>query len=264
MDIHNKVAIITGGASGLGAATVRNLASSGARIAILDRNDVEGKKIASEVNGIFFDVDVSSEAQVRDAIEASKAQLGEPRILVNSAGIARGAEVLDDDGKPNRLQDFVDLVNVNLVGTYNCTRLFAAAAAQSAPMETGERGVVINVASIAGLDSPSNQSAYAASKAGVAGMTLACARSLAPWGIRVVTIAPGAFDTPILVGHAVSREDIAAAAKHWIPFPSRMGDPREFAELVAAICKISYINGEVIRIDGAGRAAAPRAPLRGN
>lgn len=255
------LAIVTGGASGLGAATARKLASAGGRVAIFDRNQDAGESVAAEIGGLFFDVDVSSEDQVREAIDASIDRHGDPRILVNAAGIVRDAELLDEAMNPSSLQHFVDVINTNLVGTYNCMRLFAAVAARSAPLETGERGVIVNVASVAALDAPSSLTAYTASKSGVAGITLGTARSLAPWGIRVVAIAPGQFDTPILSMNGETHDQLDSQAKAWVPFPRRMGDPTEFADLVEAVCRITYINGEVIRIDGAGRAAFPRPTM---
>ncbi|BBD98424.1 KR domain-containing protein [Sphingobium amiense] len=264
MDIRGQLAIISGGASGLGAATARAIAMAGGRVAILDRDPAAGRQVADATGGLFFDVDVASEAQVADAIAASADRHGPPRILVNAAGIVRDAEILDDAMTPASLKDFVDVVTTNLVGTFNCTRLFAAAAARSAPVGDGERGVVVNVASVAGLDSPSSLTAYSASKAGVGGMTLGSARSLAPWGIRVVAVAPGQFDTPILSVSGLSRAELQQQAAGWVPFPKRMGDPAEFAELVLAICRIPYINGDVIRIDGAGRAAFARAGVAGD
>jgi NAD(P)-dependent dehydrogenase (short-subunit alcohol dehydrogenase family) len=261
VDFHKRLAIITGGASGLGAATARHLASAGASVAIFDRNYEAGERLATEINGVFFAVDVASEQQVSAAVDSSISHFGAPRILLNAAGIVRDAELLDDTMNPCSLQDFVDVITTNLVGTFNCMRLFAARAAQSAPLENGERAVIVNVASVAALDSPSSLTAYTASKAGVAGITLGTARSLAPWGIRVVAIAPGQFDTPILSVKGETHEELDIAAKAWVPFPNKMGNPTEFAELVASICRISYINGEIIRIDGAGRAAFRRASV---
>ncbi len=261
MDIGGKCVIITGGASGLGAATARRFAAAGAKITIIDRNRDLGEKVAAEIGALFFDVDVAGEDQVKTAIDASIAQHGEPRILVNAAGIVRDAELLDEARNPSSLADFVDVITTNLVGAYNVMRLFAAAAARTESLDTGERGVIINVASVAALDAPSSLTAYTASKSGIAGITLGTARSLAPWGIRVVAIAPGQFDTPILAVRGETQEQLEAQVRRWVPFPPRMGQPEEFAELAEALCRISYINGEIIRIDGAGRAAFPRPPF---
>ena len=254
MDIENNLAIITGGASGLGAAAAKVLAANGAKIAIFDRNAELGEAIAESVSGKFYNVDVTSEEQVQNALDDCIEQFGSPRILVNSAGIARTHEVLDENMQPHSLDEFSAMVNVNLVGTFNCLRLFAAAAASAPPTPNGERGVIINVASIAGIDSPSNVTAYGASKAGVIGLTLGSARSLSKWGIRVVTIAPGLFDTPILSGAGRTHEQLEEAAKVIIPFPPRMGQPDEFGEMVVTIARQVYLNGEVIRLDGGYRA----------
>lgn len=261
MDIRGNGAIITGGASGLGAATARRLAAAGAQVSIFDRNRGPGEAIAAEIDGSFFQVDVANEEQVWAAIDACTIRSGPPRILVNAAGIVRDAELLDPDGNPSSLGDFVEVVTVNLVGAYNVMRLFAAAAARTDPLQNGERGIIINVASVAALDAPSSLTAYTASKSGLAGITLGAARSLAPWGVRVVAIAPGQFDTPILAIRGETQAQLEAQARAWVPFPPRMGNPAEFAALAEALCRISYINGEIIRIDGAGRAAFPRPPL---
>ena len=254
MNVKNQLAIVTGGASGLGAAAARELANAGAQIAIFDRNRELGEALADEVSGLFFEVDVTSEAQLQEAITESRRQLGDPRVLVNSAGIARNLEVLDENLQPHPLQDFAEIINVNLLGTFNCLRLFAAAAAVAPALDEGERGVIVNVASASGFDSRSDQIAYSASKAGVIGLTLGAARSLSQMGIRVVTVAPGLFDTPIVSGVGLSSEELEQFISSLsIPYPGRMGDPREFGEMVAAICKIRYLNGEVIRLDGGVR-----------
>ena len=256
MNVDNQLAIVTGGASGLGAAAARELAKAGANIAIFDRNRNLGEALAKEVSGLFFEVDVTSEAQVKEAISESGRQLGEPRVLVNSAGIALNLEVLDENLQPHPLQDFAELINVNLLGTFNCLRLFAAAAAAAPALDEGERGVIVNVVSVSGFDSRPDQIAYTASKAGVIGLTLGAARSLGKLGIRVVTIAPGLFDTPIVSALKLDAEQIQQFTNDLsIPFPVRMGEPREFGELVAAICRIRYLNGEVIRLDGGVRLA---------
>jgi NAD(P)-dependent dehydrogenase (short-subunit alcohol dehydrogenase family) len=263
MDINNQVAIVTGGASGLGAETARILTNIGASVAIFDRNRSAGEALASELSGQYYDVDVTSESQVEQAIKVCTEQMGHPRVLINCAGIARNCEILDDEMKPHPLSDFIDQITVNLIGAFNCMRLFAAQAAKAPPLDEGERGVIINVGSISGSDCPSHQTAYGASKAGVMGMTLGAARSLSKWGIRVVTISPGLFKTPMLSAASVSIDALTEATKRGVPYPPRMGEPTEFGELVAAICRIRYINGEVIRLDGAMRTSHFNVP-RGN
>lgn len=227
MDINGKSAIITGGASGLGAATARRFAAAGAQVAILDRDRAAGETIAAQIDGLFFDVDVADEDRVKAAVDDSVARHGPRRILVNAAGIVRDAEMLDAEMNPSSLQDFVKVVTTNLIGAYNVMRLFAAARYE--PLDTGERGVIINDASVAALDAPSSLTAYTASKSGVAGITLGAARSLAPWGILVVAIAPGQFDTPILAIRGETRQQLEMQARSWVPFPPRMGDAPRFA-----------------------------------
>ena len=255
MELNNQLAIVTGGASGLGAGAVRVLANAGAKIAIFDGNHTDGEELAKEVSGHFYKVDVTSESQVEQAIADCRIQIGHPRILVNAAGIVRNFEVLDEELQPHPLQDFVDIINVNLVGTFNCIRLFAAAAASAPALDEEERGVVINISSVSGFEGVSNQAAYSASKSGVIGLTLAVARSLCKWGIRVVTIAPGLFNTPMISAYPHGPQALMNAARKSTPYPARLGEPYEFGELVVAICKIRYLNGEVIRLDGALRPA---------
>ena len=253
MDINNQLAIVIGGASGLGAETVRLLAENGAKTAIFDTKCDAGEALSKEVNGHFYEVDVRDESEVRQALADCREKFGYPRVLVNCAGIAKNFEIIDEDMQPHPLQDFVDQINANLIGTFNCMRLFAAEAALASELEEGERGVIINVGSISGSDCPSHQTAYGASKSGVMGMTLGAARSLSKWGIRVIAISPGLFNTPMLSAASITKEAITKATKRGVPYPARMGKPSEFAELVIAICKIKYINGEVIRLDGAMR-----------
>ena len=255
MELNNQLAIVTGGASGLGAGAVRVLANAGAKIAIFDGNHTDGEELAKEVSGHFYKVDVTSESQVKQAIADCRIQIGHPRILVNAAGIVRNFEVLDAELQPHPLQDFVDIINVNLVGTFNCIRLFAAAAASAPALDEEERGVVINISSVSGFEGVSNQAAYSASKSGVMSLTLAVARSLCKWGIRVIAIAPGLFNTPMISAYPHGPQALMNAARKSTPYPARMGEPYEFGELVVAICKIRYLNGEVIRLDGALRPA---------
>ena len=251
MKLAGSVALVTGGASGLGAATARRLAAGGARVLIADRDEERGAALAAELGGgaAFAKMDVTDPAQVEAAIAAAGA-LGTLRIAVSCAGVGWAARTLDRAGKPHDLQLFATVIGVNLVGTFNVLRLAAAAIAKAEPLEHGERGVIINTASVAAFDGQIGQIAYAASKAGVAGMTLPAARDLAPVGIRVVTIAPGIFDTPML---GALPEDKRAALAADVVFPKRLGSPDDFGALVAAVVDNGYLNGETIRLDGALR-----------
>lgn len=251
MEIEGTVALVTGGASGLGEATVRALVGAGGKAVIVDMNEERGAALASELGADtarFVRADVTSPDEVAAAISASE-ELGELRIAVNCAGVGWAARVVGRDGAPHDLELFRKVITVNLLGTFNVIRLAAAKMATNAPVG-GERGVIVNTASVAAFDGQIGQAAYAASKGGVVGMTLPIARDLAKTNIRVMTVAPGTFDTPML---ATVSDEYRAALAAGIPNPARLGDPAEFAALVRHIAENAYLNGEVIRIDGALR-----------
>ena len=249
MKLPGSVALVTGGASGLGAATVRRLVAGGAKVVIVDRDDERGAQLAAELGATFAKADVTDAAQTEAAIAVALG-LGALRVVVQCAGVGWASRTLDKTGKPHDLELFQKVIAINLVGHFNMLRLGAAAIAKAEPQEHGERGVIINTASVAAYDGQIGQIAYAASKAGVVGMTLPAARDLAPAGIRVVTIAPGIFDTPMLGSLA---EDKRAALAADVVFPKRLGSPAEYAALVAAIIDNGYLNGETIRLDGSLR-----------
>jgi NAD(P)-dependent dehydrogenase (short-subunit alcohol dehydrogenase family) len=249
MKLAGSVALVTGSASGLGAATVRRLVAAGAKAVIVDRDEARGAALASELGQTFVKADVTSADEVQAAVAAAEA-LGSLRVAVSCAGVGWAARTLDKTGKPHDLELFRTVVGVNLVGTFNVLRLAASAIAKTAPLENGERGVIVNTASVAAFDGQIGQIAYAASKAGVAGMTLPAARDLAPAGIRVLTIAPGLFDTPML---ASLPEEKRAALANDVVFPKRLGSPDEYGALVVAIAENGYLNGETIRLDGSLR-----------
>lgn len=251
MDIKGQAAIVTGGASGLGGATAEMLARAGAKVAIFDRDEALGQAKAAEIGGIFQRVDVTIETEVEEAVAAAEGLHGKARILVNCAGIGPPAKVVDRDGKALALASFAKVVNVNLLGTFNVLSKFAAALHNADPLGE-ERGVIINTASVAAYDGQIGQAAYAASKGGVVGMTLPIAREFARYGIRVMTIAPGLFLTPLLASLPQEAQD---SLGRQVPFPSRLGDPVEFARMVGAIIDNPMLNGEVIRLDGAIRMA---------
>ncbi len=252
MDIAGKVAFVTGGASGLGAATARALAASGATVGIFDRDADKGQAIADELGGQFFAVDVSEAASAETAVAAAIAALGTPSVLVNCAGIGTAARIVGRDG-PMPLDAFSRVINVNLVGSFNMMRLCAHAMSLAEPDENGQRGVVISTASVAAYEGQIGQAAYAASKGGIVSLTLPAAREFARFGIRVLAIAPGLFLTPLLEGLPQETQDGLAAA---IPNPPRLGKPGEFADLVMAMVGNDYLNGEVVRLDGALRMQA--------
>ena len=252
MNIQGQAALVTGGGSGLGEATARELARLGAKVAILDVNLANAEKVAAEIGGVACQCDVTNPESVQTAIDAATAAHGPARILMQIAGIGTAKRIIARDGSPAPLEDFVRVVNVNLIGTYNVARLFAAACAKLEPMEDGERGAMVFTASVAAFDGQVGQQAYSASKAGVAGMTLPMARDLAQHGIRVCTIAPGLFATPLM---ATLPEAVQVSLAASIPFPQRLGKPEEFAQLAAHIVSNGHLNGEVIRIDGALRLA---------
>ena len=251
MRTQGAAALVTGGASGLGEATVRRLVEAGAACTILDRNAERGKALATELGGgaAFVEADVTDPEQVAAAVAAT-GEAGPLRICVNCAGLGIAMRTVARDGTPHDLDAFRFVLNVNLIGTFNVLRLAASAMSGNEPVEDGERGVIVNTASVAAFDGQIGQIAYSASKGGIVSMTLTAARDLAPAGIRVVTVAPGTFDTP-LMGFASPETKEGLAAN--IPFPRRMGDPREFAALVAHVVENTYLNGETIRLDGAIR-----------
>jgi NAD(P)-dependent dehydrogenase (short-subunit alcohol dehydrogenase family) len=253
MQIKDHVFLVTGAASGLGAAVARMVASEGGRVVIADLNREAGQALAGELGAAarFAVTDVTSEADGKTAVALALAGFGHLHALVNCAGVAPGEKVLGRDG-PHRLESFARAVNINLVGTFNMIRLAAEAIAREAPGADGERGVIISTASIAAYDGQIGQAAYAASKAGVVGLTLPIARELARVGIRVVTIAPGVFETPMVAGFSA---EVQEALGKSVPFPARLGKPNEYAALVKHICENSFLNGETIRLDGALRMA---------
>jgi NAD(P)-dependent dehydrogenase (short-subunit alcohol dehydrogenase family) len=252
MKIQGHAALVTGGGSGLGEATARELARLGAKVAVLDINAALAEKVAAEIGGIACPCDITQSDSLQAAIDKAAAAHGPARILMSIAGIGSAKRVVAKDGGPAPLEDFVRIINVNLIGTYNASRLFAAACAKLEPMEDGERGAMVFTASVAAFDGQVGQQAYSASKAGVAGMTLPMARDLAQHGIRVCTIAPGLFATPLLRQLPEPIQQSLAAS---IPFPARLGKPSEFAELACHIVTNGHLNGEVIRLDGALRMA---------
>lgn len=252
MDIHGQAALVTGGASGLGAATARELARQGAKVAVLDRNADGAKAVAAEIGGIGIGCDITDTASVLAALEAARAAHGPARLLMNVAGIGTAKRIVGKDGSPAPLEDFERVVRVNLIGTYNITRLAVAEMVKLEPLADGERGVIVNTASVAAFDGQVGQEAYSASKGGIVGMTLPLARDLAQFGVRVCTIAPGLFLTPLMAELPQAVQDSLAAS---IPFPRRLGKPEEFAELAAGIIRNLSLNGEVIRLDGALRMA---------
>lgn len=253
MQFAESVALITGGASGLGAATARLFAAAGARIVVCDLNAEAGQALATELGarGLFVRTDVTKSDDVQQAVEQAQARFGSLQIVVNCAGIATAERVLSRQG-PLPLERFTRVIEINLIGTFNVIRLAAALMLQNTPNAEGERGVIINTASVAAFDGQIGQPAYAASKAAVAGMTLPIAREFATHGIRVVAIAPGVFETPMVAGLPEPAQ-IALAAS--IPFPKRLGRPGRYAALAQHIVENVMLNGETIRLDGALRMA---------
>jgi NAD(P)-dependent dehydrogenase (short-subunit alcohol dehydrogenase family) len=251
MKIDGMAALVTGGGSGLGEATARALAGAGARVALLDFNHEAAAAVAAEIGGIAVQCDVASAASAEAAVAEAAAQHGAARILVNCAGIGPAKKILGKAGTMP-LEDFARVIEVNLIGSFNMLRLFAAAASALDPLDSGERGVAINTASIAAYDGQIGQTAYAASKGGVVGLTLPAARELAASAIRVCTIAPGIFETAMLKGLPQAAQDSLGVA---VPFPSRLGRPAEYAALVLHILGNEMLNGETIRLDGALRMA---------
>lgn len=251
MQLKDSVALVTGGGSGLGEATIREFAGAGARVAILDLPSSAGAKVADSIGerALFVPADVVSADQVTDAVQKTVARFGGVHVLINCAGIGRAMRTVTKDG-PHSLDLFNKVIQVNLVGTFNAIRLAAAAMAKNQPNADGERGVIVNTASVAAFDGQIGQAAYSASKGGVVGMTLPIARDLASIGIRVCTIAPGTFETPMLAGLP---DPARKALEAQIPFPSRLGRPGEYASLARHIVENAMLNGETIRLDGALR-----------
>ncbi|GAA6158251.1 3-hydroxyacyl-CoA dehydrogenase [Ruegeria sp. HU-ET01832] len=249
MQLSNTAAVITGGASGLGEATARHFADKGAQVTILDRDANRGPQVAAEIGGHFIPTDVTDEASVSKAMAFAVERMGRITAAVNCAGIAVGVKTVGREG-PHPLDAFQRTIDINLVGTFNVSRLAAVEMAKNDPEPDGARGVIINTASIAAFDGQKGQAAYAASKGGVVGMTLPMARDLASSGIRVMAIAPGIFMTPMLAGLPEEVQQQLAAD---VPNPARLGDPREYGRLAGFIVEMGYLNGEVIRIDGALR-----------
>jgi NAD(P)-dependent dehydrogenase (short-subunit alcohol dehydrogenase family) len=252
MKIEGLSALVTGGGSGLGAATARELARQGAKVAVLDVNAQGAQQVAEEIGGLACPCDITSTDSVQTALAMAAERHGPARVLMNVAGIGGAKRIIGKDGAPMPLEDFKRVIDVNLVGTFNMLRLFAAEVAKLDPLQDGERGVVVNTASVAAYDGQVGQEAYAASKGGLVSLTLPLARDLAQWGVRVVTIAPGLFLTPLL--HKLP-EEVQQSLAASIPFPKRLGQPEEFAALAAHIVANGHLNGEVIRLDGALRMA---------
>jgi NAD(P)-dependent dehydrogenase (short-subunit alcohol dehydrogenase family) len=249
--LDGAAVIVSGGASGLGAATVRRLIAGGAKAVIADRDEDRGQALARELGSaaVFARTDVTSSEDVQAALDAA-ARLGPVRVAVSCAGVGWAKRTLERDGSPHDLEIFRTIIGVNLVGTFNVLRLAASVMARNEPDEGGERGVVVNTASVAAFDGQIGQIAYAASKAGVAGMTLPAARDLAPVGVRVLTIAPGIFETPML---GLLPDEARQALLKNVVFPKRLGQPSDYASLVAHLVENSYLNGETIRIDASLR-----------
>jgi len=252
MQIENKVFIVTGGASGLGAASAELLVSAGAKVMLVDMNAEAVAAQAQRLGAQSVVADISNEAAAEAAVQATIAAFGSLNGLINCAGIVRGEKILGKNG-PHALSSFAQVINVNLIGSFNMLRLAAAAIAESEANADGERGVIINTASVAAFDGQIGQAAYSASKGAIASLTLPAARELARFGIRVMTIAPGIFETPMMAGMTPEVRDSLAAG---VPFPPRLGKPAEYAALARHIIENSMLNGEVIRLDGALRMAA--------
>ena len=251
MDVKGQAAIVTGGASGLGAACARTLAASGAKVAVIDVNQKAAAEEAIDINGIAIACDVADSAGAEAAIKQAAADHGPARILVNCAGIGTAKRIVGKDG-PMPLADYERVIRVNLIGTFNMMRLVAAGMQGLPALGDGERGVIVSTASVAAFEGQIGQSAYSSSKGGVAALTLPAAREFSQFGIRVLAIAPGIFSTPMLRSLPQEAQDSLGAA---VPFPKRLGEPREFAALVMHCIHNAYLNGEVIRLDGALRLA---------
>jgi NAD(P)-dependent dehydrogenase (short-subunit alcohol dehydrogenase family) len=251
MDIEGHAAIITGAASGLGAETAAALARAGAKVALLDVNLEAAQAQARTVGGLAIRCDVTSSDDAIAALKTAREAHGAARILINCAGIGPAKRIVGRDG-PMPLADYERVIAINLIGTFNMLRLAAADMQTLEPLADGERGVIVSTASVAAFEGQIGQAAYASSKGGVAALTIPAARELAPFGVRVMAIAPGIFGTPMLRALPQAAQDSLGAS---VPFPKRLGEPREFADLVLTIVRSNYLNGEVIRLDGALRMA---------
>ena len=250
-------AVITGGASGLGAATARRLAADGVKVALFDLNEELGEALAKELGGVFCKVNVASSEEVDAGFAKARAAIGQERILVNCAGVGGGAKTVSRDKQTGEIKEypldnFERIIGINLIGTFRCITKSAAGMLTLEPMEDGERGAIVNTASVAAQDGQIGQASYSASKAGIVGMTLPIARDLMGEGIRVNTILPGIFETPLLAGLPDNVKDALAAS---VPFPKRLGQPDEYAALAEFMVTTGYMNGECVRIDGAIRMA---------
>lgn len=258
MQLDSSIAaVVTGGASGLGAATARRLASHGVKVALFDLNEAQGEALAQEIGGVFCKVDVTSEEQVDTAFAKARSVHGQERVLVNCAGTGNavktaGRDKATGDIKHYPLANFDRIIQINLVGTFRCIAKSAAGMLTLEPLTDGERGAIVNTASVAAQDGQMGQASYAASKAGIVGMTLPIARDLMGDGIRVNTILPGIFNTPLL---QAAPENVKAALAASVPFPKRLGDPSEYAQLAETMIVNGYFNGESVRLDGAIRMA---------
>lgn len=257
MDISKQVAVVTGGASGLGEATARALTAAGVKVAIFDLNEAKGVALAREIGGVFCKVNVTDEASVDEGFAKARAALGQERILVNCAGTGNAIKTASRDKNTGAikhfpLDSFEAIIRINLIGTFRCLAKSAAGMMTLAPLKDGERGAIVNTASVAAEDGQIGQASYSASKGGVVAMTLPVARDLSSEGIRVNTILPGIFDTPLL---AAAPENVKAALSASVPFPKRLGAPAEFASLALELLRNTYFNGESIRLDGAIRMA---------
>jgi NAD(P)-dependent dehydrogenase (short-subunit alcohol dehydrogenase family) len=251
MELRGQAALVTGGGSGLGAATCAALAEAGAKVAVLDRNEAAARAVAARIGGLAATCDVSDAASAEAAVAQARAAHGPARLLVNCAGVGTAGRIVGRDG-PLALGAFEQVIRVNLIGTFNMLRLAAADMVGLDPLEDAERGVIVNTASVAAYEGQIGQAAYAASKAGIVGLTLPAARELARAGVRVMTVAPGLIETPMFNGVPDElRQNLAAS----IPFPSRLGRPAEYAALVLHIVANRFLNGETIRLDGALRMA---------
>lgn len=250
MDLNGISALVSGGASGLGEATARELASAGATVVVADLNAERGQAVAKEIDGVFVSTDVSQEDQVKAAVQAA-VDTGKPlRAAVSCAGIAWASRTVDRHGNPHDLDSYQKVIQVNLVGTFNVLRIAAAEIGRTEPInEDGERGSILNTASLAGIEGQIGQISYSASKGGVIGMTLPAARDLAAMGITVNTIAPGILETPIY-GDGPGSEEFKQRLAEPVPFPKRLGTAAEFGKLARTLLEVSYVNGEVVRIDG--------------
>ena len=252
MEIEGQSALVTGGGSGLGEAAARALAAQGARVAVLDMDGDKARRVAEAIGGVGLGADVTDSAAFTAALDAAGQAHGTPRIVLHVAGIGGAQRLVGKDGSPAPLDAFERIVRVNLIGSYNVARLTAARIAALEPLAGGERGVLVMTASVAAFDGQIGQEAYAASKGGVVSMTLPLARDLASHGIRVATIAPGLFDTPLM---QTLPEHVQQALGASVPFPQRLGQPEEFAELALHMVRNGYLNGETVRLDGALRMA---------